>query len=79
MELAIEVPRPFTPDDVVVKLEGKSLNVEAIHEEKVQGKSSKSSMSRSFDLEEELDPGSVEAMLRSDGCLLIKGVAAPKK
>lgn len=72
-QLAIEVPRPFTPDDVIVKLEGKSLKVEATHEEKTQGKTSTSSMNRSFDLSEDLDPASVEAMLRSDGCLLIKG------
>ncbi|KAK2153441.1 hypothetical protein LSH36_297g03052 [Paralvinella palmiformis] len=74
-QLAIEVPRPFTPDDVVVKLEGKSLKVEASHEERSQGKSSTSSMNRSFEISEDLDAGSVEAMLRSDGCLLIKGKA----
>ena len=72
-ELALEIPRPFTPEDVVVKLEGKSLKIEASHGEKAHGKSSTSTMSRNFDVDENLDPNSVEAMLRSDGCLLIKG------
>ena len=71
MELILEVGKPYTPEDVVVKLEGKRLIVQATHEQKWQGKSSKISMQRDFDLSEDIDSTSVEALLKSNGRLMI--------
>lgn len=74
MDLVLEVGKPYTPDDLVVKLEDKTLTVEAEHVEKGTGKSGKCSMSRSFDIAEELDPSTIEALLRTDGRLCIQAL-----
>jgi len=37
MQLRMEVGKPYGPEDIVVKLEGRKLIVEAIHEEKESG------------------------------------------
>lgn len=59
-----QVGPQYEPNDVVVRLEGKKLIVEATHEEKASGKSSKISMQRDFDLAEDIDVSSVEALLK---------------
>lgn len=64
MMLLLEVGPQYEPNDVVVRLEGKKLIVEATHEEKASGKSSKISMQRDFDLAEDIDVSSVEALLK---------------
>ncbi len=71
MDLVLDIGKPYCPDDLVVKLEDKTLTIEAEHVEKGTGKSGKCSMSRCFDIEETLDPGSIDAMLRTDGRLCI--------
>lgn len=71
MQLRLEVGSPYTPDDIVVKLEGRTLIVEAIHEEKSKGRTSKTSMQRDFDLSEDIDLSTVQAMMRSNGQLYI--------
>lgn len=65
MDLVLAVGSPYTPDDITVKLEGKRLIVEATHEEKFQGRTSKVSMQRDFDLSEDIDVSSVKALLKS--------------
>ena len=71
MDLLLDVGKGYTPEDLVVKIEGPKLVVEAEHVEKLDGKSSKTSMHREFDLTEEIDPHTVQAMLRTDGKLVI--------
>ena len=71
MTLKLEVGKPYTPDDIVVKLEGRRLIVEAAHEERAAGRASKTSMQRDFDLSEDIELASVQALLRPNGQLTI--------
>ena len=71
MDLLLDVGKGYSPEDLVVKIEGNKLLVEAEHEEKLDGKASRTSMHREFDLTEDIDPHTVQAMLRTDGKLVI--------
>lgn len=71
MDLVLEIGSPYTPEDISVKLEGNTLYVEATHEEKSKGKTSKVSMQRDFDLTEDVDVSTVQALLKSTGQLTI--------
>lgn len=75
LDLVLEVGSPYTPEDITVKLEGKRLIVEATHEEKWQGRTSKVSMQRDFDLSEDIDVSSVKALLKGSGQLTITAYA----
>jgi len=78
MDLIVELGKPYTPEDILVKLEGKQLQVEAEHVEKIGGKKSKSCLSREFDLDEDVDPRSVQANFDDDGRLIIVATVVPK-
>jgi HSP20 family molecular chaperone IbpA len=71
LSLLLEVGVPYTADDVVVKLDGRRLIVEATHAEKFQGRTSKTSMSRDFDLPEDIDISTIRALLQSNGQLSV--------
>ena len=71
MDLVLEVGQPYTADDVVVKLDGRNLIVEATHVQKYQGRSSKTSMQRDFDLSEDIDVSSIRALLQTNGHLAV--------
>jgi len=71
LQLCLVVGQPYGPGDILVKLEGRKLIVEAIHEEKGEGKASKTSMQRDFDLTEDIDLASVQALLKPNGLLTI--------
>lgn len=71
MDLVLEVGSPYTSGDITVKLEGRRLLVEATHEEKFQGRTSKVSMQRDFDLSEDIDVSTVKALLKASGQLTI--------
>lgn len=72
--LLIDIGAPYTPEDLLVKVDGKNLLIEAEHVEQTDGKKSKSSFSREFELSEHVDPDSVAALLK-DGRLKISGLA----
>lgn len=53
----------------MVKVDGKTLIIEANHMEKKDNKTSKASMSREFELAEDINPQTVQANLTNDGHL----------
>ena len=71
LNLVLEVGQPYTAEDVVVKLDGRRLIVEATHVDKYQGRSSKTSMQRDFDLPEDIDVSSIRALLQTNGQLAV--------
>jgi len=71
LDLVLEVGQPYTADDVVVKLDGRKLIVEATHVDKYQGRSSKTSMQRDFDLPEDIDVSTIRALLQTNGHLAV--------
>jgi hypothetical protein len=54
------------------------MQVEAEHVEKVGGRKSKSCVSREFDLEEDIDPRTVQANFDDEGRLIIVALVAPR-
>jgi len=76
LDLLLEVGQPYTADDVVVKLDGRRLIVEATHVDKYQGRSSKTSMQRDFDLAEDIDVSSIRALLQTSGQLAVTAYVA---
>jgi len=52
--------------------------IEATHEEKAHGRVSRTSMQRQFDIVEEIDPSTVQAMIKPDGLLAITATTAWK-
>jgi len=75
LDLVLEVGQPYTADDVVVKLDGRRLIVEATHIDKYQGRSSKTSMQRDFDLSDDIDVSSIRALLQTNGQLAVTAYA----
>ena len=75
LDLVLDVGPPYTADDVVVKLDGRRLIVEATHVDKYQARSSKTSMQRDFDLSEDVDVASIRALLQSNGQLAVTAFA----
>jgi len=72
LDLVLDVPQPYTADDVVVKLDGpRRLVVEATHVDRYEGRSSKTSMQRDFDLSEDVDVSTIRALLQTDGRLAV--------
>lgn len=71
MDLVLELGRQYRAQDVTVKIDGKRLVIEATHETNEHGRISKSSMQREFDLAEDVDPGTVQAMMKAEGQLAI--------
>ena len=72
--LLMNIGPNYEPDDLVVKVDGRNLTIEAEHIENTAGKKSKSSFSKQFELSELVDPNSVTAMLK-DGRLKINGLS----
>jgi len=74
LELVLELGRPYTADDVVVRVDGRRLTVEARHEARDQhGRVTTSSTQKQFDVDDQLDEKSVRATLRDDGRMVITG------
>lgn len=71
LNLVLAIAAPYTAEDVVVKLDGRRLIVEATHVEKAEGRTSKTSMQRDFDLPEDIDVESIRALLQSNGQLSV--------
>jgi len=71
LDLLLDVGQPYAADDVVVKLDGRQLIVEATHVDKYQARSSKTSMQRDFDLQEDIDVSSIRALLQTNGQLAV--------
>lgn len=71
MDLVLDLGRQYTAQDVVVKVDGRRLIVEATREINEHGRISKSSMQREFDLAEDIDPTTVQAMMKVEGQLAI--------
>lgn len=72
MDLLIYIGPPYTPEDLIVKVEDQTLSIEATHERKVEGKrTSKSSTSREFQLAQDVDADTVQASLGTDGKMRI--------
>jgi len=74
LELAMELGRPYTAEDVVVRVDGRRLTVEARHEARDQhGRVTSSSTQKQFDVDELLDESTVRATLTDDGRMIITG------
>lgn len=71
MDLVLDLGRQYQAQDAVVKIDGRRLIVEATREINDHGRVSKSSMQREFDLAEDVDPTTVQAMMKVEGQLAI--------
>ena len=71
LSMAVEIGPEFKPQDVVVKLVGTKLQVQAKREETTGGRTSKREFSREFDLPERIEESSLRAMLGHTGRLVI--------
>jgi len=74
LELLLELGRPYTADDVVVKVDGRRLTIDAKHEAKdQQGHVTTSTTQKQFEMDEQLDATTVQATMRDDGRMIITG------
>lgn len=74
LELLLELGQPYTADDVVVRVDGRRLTIEARHEKKDQhGRVTSSSTQKQFDVDDQLDETTVQATMRDDGRMVITG------
>jgi len=74
LELLLELGRPYTAEDIVVRVDGRRLTIDARHEARdQQGHVSTSTTQKQFDLSDHLDAETVQATLRDDGKMLITG------
>lgn len=74
VEVVLDLGRPYTAEDVVVKVDGRRLTVDARHETKDQrGCVTTSSTQKQFDIDGELDANTVHATMRDDGRMMIAG------
>jgi len=74
LEVLLELGRPYTAEDVVVRVDGRRLTVDARHEAKDQhGRVSTSTTQKQFDIDDQLDESTVRATLRDDGRMVIAG------
>ena len=71
LDLVLDVGPPYTADDVVVKLDGRRLIVEATHVDKYQARSAKTSMQRDFELAEDVDVSTIRALMQTNGQLAV--------
>jgi len=75
LELLLDLGRPYTADDVVVRVDGRRLTVDARHEATdQQGRVSTSTTQKQFDVDEQLDATTVTATMRDDGRLVVAGL-----
>ena len=63
--LLVDIGKPYTPDDIKVKVDGLCISVEAEHVEKSGAKTSKCSVSRDFTITENIDPATVTANMKA--------------
>ncbi|ESN89894.1 hypothetical protein HELRODRAFT_194746 [Helobdella robusta] len=75
LDLVLELGPPYESEDVVVRLDGRKLIIEATHAVKKSGGTSKTSMNREFDLQEDVDPASLDASLTM-GKLYVTGLTS---
>ena len=75
LELLVDLGQPYTADDVVVRVDGRRLTIDAKHETKDhQGRVTTSTTQKQFDIDEQLDEASVKAGMRDDGKMRITGI-----
>jgi len=79
LDLVLDLGRQYAAQDIVVKVDGRKMVVEATREEKEHGRVSKSTVRREFDLSEDIDPTTVQAMMKPDGQLAIVATTAYKR
>ena len=72
--LLVEIGKPYTPEDIKVKVDGLTISVVAEHVEKVGKRTSRSSTSRDFEISKNIDPETVRANLKA-GLLEINALA----
>jgi len=79
LDLVLDLGRQYAAQDIVVKVDGRKMIVEATREEKEHGRVCKSTVQREFDLSEDIDPATVQAMMKPDGQLAILATTAFKR
>jgi len=79
LDLVLDLGRQYAAQDVVVKVDGRKMFVEATREEKEQGRVCKSTVQREFDLSEDIDPSTVQAMMKPDGQIAIMATTGFKQ
>jgi HSP20 family molecular chaperone IbpA len=79
LDLVLDLGRQYAAQDVVVKVDGRKMIIEATREEKEHGRVCRSTVQREFDLSEDIDPGTVQAMMRPDGQLAVIATSGYKK
>jgi len=79
LDLVLDLGRQYAAQDIVVKVDGRKMIVEATREEKQHGRVCKSTVQREFDLSEDIDPQTVQAMMKPDGLMAIMATTAYKR
>lgn len=73
LKMQVEIGNQFRPDEITVHLRYKKVQIRAIHEDTVDGRSSRSEFSKEFELPGPLEPTTVKAAVNSSGRLYIGG------
>jgi len=60
------------------QVDGRKLHIDATHEDNQHGRVTRSTMNRTFDLSEDVNPSTVQAMMREDGQLAIVAISPLK-
>jgi len=79
LDLVLDLGPQYNAQDVIVKVDGRKMYVEATREEKEHGRVCKTSMQREFDLTEDINTTTVQAMMKPDGQLAIVATTGPRK
>jgi len=79
LDLIVDLGSQYAAQDVVIKVDGRKMFVEATREEKYQSRVSKVSVHREYDLNEEIDPATVQASMRPDGHVAIMATTGSNK
>lgn len=79
LDLQVDLGRQYSAaQDVVVKVDGRKIFVEATKEEKEHGRTCKSTVTREFDLSEDIDPTTMQAMMKQEGHISILALCPNK-
>ena len=77
MDLLLDLGRQYNAENIVVKFDDRSkqLTVEAMKEDRDNnGKVSRSQTQKQYELGEAIDPASIQALMRNDGCLHVSAL-----
>ena len=75
LRLVVDLGGKYKPEEISLKFVGQKLHLQAKHEEKVGGRTSRCEFSREFDIPEEIEMRTARAMMGDDGKIHVGGSA----